>query len=102
MDMILTGRPVDAKEAYEIGLANRVVPKGHALDAAIELASEIAKFPQRCLRSDRLSSVRQWSLGLDEALQLETRLGRAVIDSGETQLGAGRFSGGAGRHGRFD
>ena len=102
MDMILTGRPVDGEEAFRMGLANRVVEPGHALEEAIALAKSLAKFPQRCMRSDRLSSLRQWSLDLDGALALETDLGLEVIRSGETAEGAARFAGGAGRHGSFE
>lgn len=102
LDMILTGRPVDAEEALRIGLVDRVVAPGQARDAAVALARDIAKFPQRCLRGDRLSSYEQWSLDLPEALRRETRHGLAVIESGETQIGADRFRGGAGRHGRFE
>jgi enoyl-CoA hydratase len=99
-DLILTGRGVDGIEAERIGLANRVVEPGDALDAAVRLGTEIADLPQICLRSDRASSLDQWSLDLGEALSHETRLGRATIASGETLDGAARFAQGAGRHGR--
>jgi enoyl-CoA hydratase len=102
LDMILTGRPVGADEAFRMGLANRVVEPGRARDEAVALAASLAKFPQRCLRNDRLSSLRQWSLDLDGALGLEFELGREVIESGETRDGAARFAAGAGRHGSFD
>jgi enoyl-CoA hydratase len=102
LDMILTGRPVSGEEALRMGLANRLVPRGTALKAAVALAKELARFPQRCLRADRLSSYQQWGLGLDEALQNETRGGIEVIRSGETLAGAQRFARGAGRHGSFD
>lgn len=101
MDLILTGRPVGAEEALQIGLANRVVPKGQALEGAKELAQQIAGFPQKCMRNDRLSVLAQWSLGWDEATKFETRLGLVTINSGETQAGAKRFEGGVGRHGAF-
>jgi enoyl-CoA hydratase len=99
LDMILTGRGVSGQEALSMGLANRIVPRGEALDAALALARELAHFPQLCLRSDRLSSYGQWSLPTDEALRNETHRGLAVIRSGETEEGAGRFRSGHGRHG---
>ena len=99
LDLILTGRGVDGVEAERIGLANRVVEPGQALAAAVELATEIAALPQRCLQSDRASSYDQWSLDLGDALSRETRLGRATIASGETLAGAARFASGEGRHG---
>jgi enoyl-CoA hydratase len=102
LDMILTGRPVDAREALDIGLATRVVPDGEARKAAVELAASIAKFPQQCLRADRLSSYMQWERSLPDALLEETRGGVEVIKSGETLAGARRFARGAGRHGSFD
>jgi enoyl-CoA hydratase len=102
LDMILTGRGVSGEEALRVGLANRMVEKGRALDAALELAGELARFPQRCMRSDRRSALEQWSLSLEDALARETRLGLEVIRSGETLEGARRFSSGAGRHGSFE
>jgi enoyl-CoA hydratase len=84
-----------------MGLANRLVDPGRALPEAIALARQLAAFPQRCLRSDRLSSYQQWPLPLEDALRLETRLGLEVIASGETFEGATRFAKGAGRHGVF-
>ncbi len=101
MDLILTGRGVSGDEALSMGLANRLTEPGHALEAAVELARQLAAFPQRCLRSDRLSAYEQWSLDLPDALANEYRRGREVIDSGETREGATRFAQGAGRHGQF-
>ena len=100
LDMILTGRGIDGVEAEQIGLVNRVVEPGHALGAAVTLATEIAELPQICLRSDRTSSYDQWSFDLGAALSHETRLGRATIASGETLAGATRFVAGEGRHGQ--
>jgi enoyl-CoA hydratase len=102
LDLILTGRGVAGDEAKAMGLVNRLVAPGTALTAALELAHQLSRFPQHCLRSDRLSSYRQWSLDQDAALREETTLGRDVIRSGETLAGASRFAGGAGRHGDFE
>lgn len=99
MDLILTGRPVPAKEAAWMGLANRVVPAGSALSTAIDLAKEIAKHPQRCMRSDRRSAIEQWAMSEDDAMRNELGLGIATIESGETVEGATRFRDGQGRHG---
>jgi enoyl-CoA hydratase len=84
-----------------MGLANRVVERGRARTEAEALALRIAAFPQRCLRSDRRSAYEQFDRPLAEALRNEFRLGLAAIESGETLEGAGRFAGGAGRHGEF-
>lgn len=101
LDLILTGRGVSGDEARTMGLANRLTEPGAALAGAIELAAQIAAFPQRCLRSDRRSSYEQWDLPLTDALANETQLGMQVIASGETREGATRFADGAGRHGAF-
>ncbi len=102
LDLILTGRAVDAAEALQIGLANRKVPAGQALPAALALAAQIAAFPQQCLHNDRASVMAQAGLSLREALSAEFTLGLATLRSGETVEGATRFAQGAGRHGRFD
>ncbi|MGW4031875.1 crotonase/enoyl-CoA hydratase family protein [Streptomyces sp. NPDC004838] len=102
MDMILTGRPVPAREAYAMGLANRLVPVGEARSAAERLAREIAAFPQLCMRGDRLSAREQHGLSEPEALAVEYRHGLVPLTAGETQSGADRFAGGAGRHGSFE
>jgi enoyl-CoA hydratase len=101
MDMILTGRGVSGEEAFAMGLANRVVEPGEALTAAKELAKQIASFPQRCVRSDRMSAYECWALPLDDALANEYRHGIATVNSGETRAGAERFASGIGRHGKF-
>ncbi|MFT4200043.1 crotonase/enoyl-CoA hydratase family protein [Gordonia sp. (in: high G+C Gram-positive bacteria)] len=101
LDLILTGRPVDADEALRIGLANRVVEPGSALTAALDLARQIVAFPQTCMLADRASTYGQWDLPLDEALRAEFRGGMSVIASGETVDGAKRFRDGGGRHGEF-
>ena len=102
LDLILTGRSVDATEALAIGLANRKVPAGQALPAALVLAAQIAAFPQQCLRNDRASVLGQHGLSLRDALAAEFTLGLETLRSGETVEGATRFAQGAGRHGRFD
>ena len=102
IDLILTGRPVGGAEALRMGLANRLVPKGEALEHAIALAKQIARFPQTCLRADRLSALQQWDLAEEQAIASELRGGLEVIGSGETLAGATRFAAGAGRHGAFD
>jgi enoyl-CoA hydratase len=99
MDMILTGRGVSGDEAVRMGLVNRMVDPGQALEAAIGLATELTDLPQRCLRSDRQSAYDQWDLPMEAALARETELGLATIRSGETRDGATRFAQGAGRHG---
>lgn len=101
LDMILTGRPVDAWEALSMGLANRVVEEGSALASAQALAAEIARFPSLCMRTDRMSAYRQWDFDLAEALRFEGREGAEPLRA-EAVLGASRFADGAGRGGRFD
>jgi len=100
LDMILTGRPVDADEAHAMGLANRVVDDGQALGTAQALARQIAGFPQACLRADRASAFAQWDLPLTDALRLEGAGGYPVV-AAESIAGAARFAAGAGRHGDF-
>lgn len=101
MDMILTGRAVDAQEAFDMGLANRLVKNTDALTAAIALAEDIAKFPEMCMRADRRSAIAQWSLDIDEAL-IQEGVGGYEVATTEAVKGAARFSGGAGRHGNFN
>lgn len=101
LDLILTGRPVQAEEALAMGLANRVVPSGTAREAAERLALEIAAFPQRCMLADRASAYAQWQLPFEAAIANEFEGGLEVIHSGETRTGAQAFSGGKGRHGQF-
>lgn len=102
LDLILTGREVRADEALAIGLANRVVASGTALDAAIALAEEIAALPQTCLRHDRLAVLEQWGLSEEDALAVEHAHGVVSLsdDGPEGAIaGASRFRDGAGRHG---
>jgi enoyl-CoA hydratase len=97
LDLILTGRAVDANEALAIGLVNRVVPAGQARAAAEQLAHELADLPQAALRADRTSAYQQFGMSLDDALANELALGSHAL--AEALAGAQRFSGGAGRHG---
>ena len=91
MDLILTGREVNADEALAIGLVNRLAEPGRALADAVELARELARFPQQCLREDLASAQQQWDLTTDAALFREVSGGRAVLESGEALAGARRF-----------
>ncbi|MGQ2929499.1 MAG: crotonase/enoyl-CoA hydratase family protein [Sphingopyxis sp.] len=100
LDMILTGRPVDAQEAHRIGLADRLVPDGTALPAALALARQIAAFPQLCMNSDRISAYRQWDHDLEAALAHEAHAGVAPLREGAA-AGAKRFTEGEGRSGSF-
>ncbi|MFE7171669.1 crotonase/enoyl-CoA hydratase family protein [Streptomyces sp. NPDC057616] len=99
MDMILTGRPVAAQEAYDMGLANRVVATGTARAEAEALAGEIARFPQACLRGDRASVLEQDGQDESAAMRGELRHGMDVL--AQSLEGAARFASGAGRHGSF-
>jgi enoyl-CoA hydratase len=100
MDMILTGRAVDATEAFNWGLANRLVKAGEARAAAVQLAKDMARFPQACLRADRASAYAGWSSSIEEALRAESKLGAPVVDL-EARAGAARFAAGRGRGGDF-
>ncbi|TXT56277.1 MAG: hypothetical protein BAJALOKI1v1_1950007 [Promethearchaeota archaeon] len=101
MDMILTGCPVSAQEAYEWGLANRIVKNGHARTEAEALAREIARFPQVCMRNDRLSVYGQFGLELLEALRKEFEYGLKTLEKGEFLEGSTEFVKGKGKHGKF-
>ena len=102
MDLVLTGRAVDAAEALAIGLVTRVVPPGQALTAATELAESLTRFPQTCMRHDRLSLLEAHALDEEAALTNEFAHGLVVLQSGETVAGAARFAAGAGRHGELE
>lgn len=99
MDLILTGRKVEALEARSMGLANRVVPSGQARQGALELARTLAGFPQATLNADRASAYTQWGLPLEAALRQEWAAGRQRL--GDGLQGAQKFSSGSGRHGQF-
>jgi len=101
LDMILTGRGVGAEEALRMGLVNRLCERGEALTAASALAKALARLPQTCLRSDRRSAYEGWDVELGEALRRETALGIAVIGSGETFAGVGRWASGEWSFGEF-
>jgi enoyl-CoA hydratase len=100
MDLILSGRSVDAAEALAMGLINRCVPDGQALPTAIGLAQQLSSFPQTAMRHDRLSVIEQWGLSEEDAIANEIAHGMVTIASGETAAGAKNFGGGAGRHGK--
>ena len=99
MDLILTGRKVEAAEALQMGLCNRVVAPGGALEAAVELAGQLARFPQQTMLADRMNAYQQWGLPLPEALHGEWERSKHRIP--EALQGAALFSAGAGRHGKF-
>ncbi|KAJ4186888.1 hypothetical protein NW755_007620 [Fusarium falciforme] len=103
LDMILTGRGVGAQEALQMGLANRVVPKGQALAEATKIAQQLLAFPQECMNVDRANCYYSAynASSFEDALGNEFRNGVKVITT-ESIKGAARFSGGAGRHGAFE
>jgi enoyl-CoA hydratase/carnithine racemase len=103
MDMILTGRPVDAKEALSMGLANRVVPRGKALEEALKIAKQLLEYPAACMLADRSSCYYSAynATSFEDALCNEFDEGAKVLDS-ESARGAAKFSAGAGRHGSFE
>ena len=100
MDMILTGRPVDAPEALSFGLANRLVAAGTARQEAINLAGQLARFPQTCLRTDRMTAHMQWGMSQKDALRMEGIVGEKPLRQ-EAGNGASRFASGLGRSGDF-
>ncbi|XP_075684558.1 enoyl-CoA hydratase EchA19-like isoform X3 [Rhinoderma darwinii] len=102
LDLILTGRPVNAQEAYEFGLANRVVPDGQGLQSAIKLAEQISAFPQKCMRSDRVSAYYSTfdATSFTDAMQFEFNHGSEVLAE-ESVAGASRFTAGEGRKGKL-
>ncbi|HEX2771942.1 MAG TPA: crotonase/enoyl-CoA hydratase family protein [Micromonosporaceae bacterium] len=101
MDLILTGRPVPAVEAYEMGLVNRLVPPGTAREAAEDLAAHLGRFPQTCLRNDRLSVLDGAGTAEATAMAGEFKYGIRSL-AADSAAGAARFATGAGRHGALD
>lgn len=101
LDLILTGRAVGAQEALAMGLCNRIAAKGQSREVAQQLAQEIARFPQLCMRTDRRSAYKQWDLDLVGALKNEGREGLAPLRA-EAKAGASRFASGKGRSGSFE
>ena len=101
LDLMLTGRPVGAQEALAMGLVNRVVEKGKGREAAEQLAAQLSEFPQACMRNDRAALYRGIGQPFDAGLELEYRLGIKTLESGESVSGAGRFTQGEGKHGKF-
>ncbi|MDQ3878617.1 MAG: crotonase/enoyl-CoA hydratase family protein [Actinomycetota bacterium] len=100
MDLLLTGRSVGTDEAYQIGLVNRVVDAGTAVEETIALANELARFPQAVMRADRLNAIEQWGAPLGDAMRME--FDRGTRAGAESVAGAARFASGKGRHGSFD
>jgi enoyl-CoA hydratase len=101
LDLILTGRGVSGEAALQMGLVNRLVEPGEALETALELAHTLAAFPQHGLRADRASVYEQWALSWEDARRNELKRGLGVLASGESRAGAQRFASGEGKHGRF-
>jgi enoyl-CoA hydratase len=102
LEMILTGRPVTAEEAYLWGLANRIVEDGQARQEAEKLARKIVQFPKLCMRNDRLSTYEQFGLSIDDAMVKEFEYGLRTLESGEYLRGSIAFTEGKGKHGHFD
>ena len=102
LDMILTGRPVDAAEAHMMGLVNYLTPAGWHIDKALEIASMLAKFPQNAMNNDRHAVYAALNKSIEEGLKIEMRFGMQTLNSGETSHGAQAFTRGKGRSGSFD
>ncbi len=101
LDMILTGRPITAQEAYQWGLANRLVDNGQSREKAEQLAKEIAEFPTTCMRNDRLSVYTQFGMNIEDAMELEFEFGLNTLESGEYLEGSKEFTVGKAKHGKF-
>jgi enoyl-CoA hydratase len=99
MDLILTGRTLQAGEAERFGIVNYLAPPGGALEVALDLARQISALPQEALRNDRLSAVEQWSLDRDAAIANELERGRQTMAAIDVATAAARFAAGLGRRG---
>jgi len=97
LDLILTGRIIEADEALGWGLLTEIVEEGRHLERALEIAEALARFPQETMLSDRRAAIEGATLPLEESLRFEAEIGRASIETG--LRGAGRFAGGEGRGG---
>ena len=93
LDLILSGRPVGAEEALAMGLVNRVVATGTALEQAVDWGHQLAALPQTCLRNDRRSALDQWGFSTAEAMRIETRLGRRQPGLARCRVGTARVRG---------
>jgi enoyl-CoA hydratase len=100
LDLVLSGRAVVADEAFAMGLVNRLTEPGQALAGALELARQLASFPQAGLRNDRISALEQWGMTEEEAMRNEFQRGLETLATGEGGEGAARFAAGEGRHGK--
>jgi enoyl-CoA hydratase len=101
LDLILTGRLIDVKEAHFMGLVNEIVAESKHLERAIAVAKQLAEFPQSALLNDRRSVYQSLGKPLDEALKIEAEIGRDTWASGEGSSGAQSFADGKGRGGSF-
>jgi enoyl-CoA hydratase len=101
LDLILTGRLIDTREAYQIGLVNYLTPRGKHLEKALEIAHQLTEFPQAAMLNDRRSVYQTLGKPLEEALKIEAAIGRETWESGEGAAGAKAFSEGKGRGGKL-
>ncbi|HYN36348.1 MAG TPA: enoyl-CoA hydratase-related protein, partial [Actinomycetota bacterium] len=92
MDLIITGRVIDAREAHDMGLVNEVVPNGTCLERALELAQTIAALPQGALRTDKEAAVRGYGRPLDEGLRIEAECFNRSIGEPATMDGLRQFN----------
>ncbi|MEM3795806.1 MAG: crotonase/enoyl-CoA hydratase family protein [Archaeoglobaceae archaeon] len=102
LDLILTGKLIDVKEAYRIGLVNEVVPKGLALKRALEVAEMLCSYPQLAMKNDRKAVYLGLGMGLEKGLEIEAKLGVETIRNDAVLQQAKKFFEGKGRHGKID